>query len=112
MARSWRSAGLEGTPTGLNAAAFSPDGVLVLTGGQDGTVRLWEMATGKEIRRYEGHTRRVVAVAFSPDGHWVLHGSSDETARRGSSNRQRSRPLEGPTKRSAASPTPRTASKC
>src|SRR5690606_40796110 len=34
----------------VNAVAFSPDGTMFLTGGWDGTVRLWNTATGEEIR--------------------------------------------------------------
>ena len=36
------------------SVAFSPDGKQVLTGSDDGTARLWDAATGKEIRKFEG----------------------------------------------------------
>ena len=65
----------------VTSVAFSPDGRLVLTGSKDMTARLWEAASGNEIRRFEGHTDRVTAVAFSPDGHEVLTGSWDKSAR-------------------------------
>src|ERR1039458_6622125 len=65
----------------VTSVAFSPDGRLVLTGSKDMTARLWEAASGNEIRRFEGHTDRVTAVAFSPDGHEVLTGSGDKSAR-------------------------------
>ena len=60
---------------------FSPDGRRVLTGSDDGITRLWEVQTGKEICRFEGHGRPVYCVAFSPDGQQVLTGSEDCTAR-------------------------------
>src|SRR5579871_1657664 len=65
----------------VNSVAFSPDGRYVLTGSNDKTARLWETATGKEIRTFRGHTANVLSVAFSPDGRYVLTGSGDKTAR-------------------------------
>jgi hypothetical protein len=53
----------------------------VLTGGEDPTARLWDAATGKQIRSFEGHTASLWSVAFSPDGRFVLTGSADNTAR-------------------------------
>jgi hypothetical protein len=61
------------------AAACSPDGRTVLTGSHDGTARLWETATGKELGVLR-HDRKVRAVAWSPDGRTVLTGSRDGTA--------------------------------
>ncbi|MGC2221365.1 MAG: hypothetical protein WA624_02820 [Methylocella sp.] len=45
------------------------------------TARLWDAATGKEIRAFKGHEGKVLSVAFSPDGARVLTGSVDNTAR-------------------------------
>ncbi len=63
------------------SVAFSPDGRLLATGSQDGAVRLWDVATGAEIRRLSGHTAEVNAVAFSPDGSLVASASGDRTLR-------------------------------
>ena len=60
--------------------AFSPDGRWALTGSDDKTARLWEVATGTEMRRLD-HSDEVTSVAFSPDGQQALTGSWDKTAR-------------------------------
>jgi hypothetical protein len=48
--------------------AFSPDGKQVVSGAWDGTVRLWDAATGVALQTLEGHLDMVESVAFSPDG--------------------------------------------
>lgn len=59
---------LRGHTDSVNDVAFSSDGTLIATGSSDGTARLWDSATGKEVRQLLGHTGAVYAVAFSPDG--------------------------------------------
>jgi WD40 repeat protein len=63
------------------AVAFSPDGWLLATGSDDGTARVWDMATGDCLRTLTGHTNTVWAVAFSPDGRLLATASVDTTAR-------------------------------
>ncbi len=63
------------------SVAFSPDGKLVLTASQDGTARLWDIATGNELRRFAGHKGGLAAAAFSPDGRYIVTGGNDQTIR-------------------------------
>ncbi|MBN2393078.1 MAG: CHAT domain-containing protein [Anaerolineae bacterium] len=60
--------------------AFSPDGQLVASGHQDGTVQVWDLSNGERKARMV-HSGKVNAVTFSQDGQWVLSGSDDNTAR-------------------------------
>jgi WD40 repeat protein len=64
----------------VNGVAMSGDGRTALSGGQDRTVRLWNVATGKEVRRV-AHDGPVEAVAMSGDGRYGLSGSDDKTVR-------------------------------
>jgi len=65
----------------VDAAAFSPDGKIVVTGGDDRTARLWDAATGQPIGQPLHHPATVFAVAYSPDGKTVLTGCADGAAR-------------------------------
>jgi WD40 repeat protein len=68
----------------VSAVAFSPDGKQILTGSFDKTLKLWETATGKEIKTFNGpagHHDLVLSVAFSPDVRILASGSADKTAK-------------------------------
>ena len=65
----------------VSSVAFSPDGRILATGSYDRRARLWDVATGKEVFRLNGHTGLVNSVAFSSDGRILATGSDDDTAR-------------------------------
>jgi WD40 repeat protein/serine/threonine protein kinase len=58
-----------------DAVAWSADGRLIATGGQDRIVRIWDARTGKQLRELSGHARTVSGVAFSRDGKRLVSAS-------------------------------------
>jgi WD40 repeat protein len=64
----------------IEAAAFSPDGRTLATCSTDGTIRLWDLATGQTTTTLT-HGGYVVSVTFSPDGRTLASSSTDRTAR-------------------------------
>jgi WD40 repeat protein len=66
------------TPT---ATAFSPDGKILASGGQDGKILLWDTATHQTLDPpLTGHRGLVECLAFSPDGRLLVSGSADDKA--------------------------------
>ena len=63
------------------AVCFSPDGLIVATGGPDHDVKLWETTTGKPLPALTGHRDDISAIAFSPDGKTLATGSLDNSLR-------------------------------
>ena len=59
------------------AAAVSPDGQLMATGGWDRTVTLWNVETQTVYRSLKGHTGEIYVLAFSPDGKFLVSGGAD-----------------------------------
>ncbi|MFC1712340.1 WD40 repeat domain-containing protein [Candidatus Poribacteria bacterium] len=59
----------------VTSVVFCPDGRYALSESADTTLKLWEVATGREIRAFAGHTSFVHSVAISLDGRYALSGA-------------------------------------
>jgi WD40 repeat protein len=65
----------------VRTAAFSPNGLLVATGDDDGHTRLYETGTGTLRHELAGHMGSIQSVEFSPRGDYLVSVSADRTAR-------------------------------
>jgi WD40 repeat protein/sterol desaturase/sphingolipid hydroxylase (fatty acid hydroxylase superfamily) len=63
------------------SVAVSPDGRCIVSGGEDRTVKVWDVATGQERLTLSGHTRPVRSVAISADRRCLISGSDDRTVK-------------------------------
>src|SRR4051812_2215964 len=70
---------LKGDTGGVRSVAYSPDGNTLASGNGDGTIKLWDVAAGRERATLKGHTFPVGSVAYSPDGKTLASGSQDGT---------------------------------
>ncbi len=70
---------LNGHQDSVNSVSFSPNGKTLASGSRDKTIKLWDLASGKEIRTLSGHQEGVNSVSFSPDGKTLASGSDDKS---------------------------------
>jgi len=80
--RLWKSDGtsghiLKGHKKNVVAVAWSPDGMWLASGSQDGMIRLWN-ADGSPAGMLEGHTEYITSIAWSPDGQTLATVASTE----------------------------------
>jgi len=68
-------------PVNADCVALAPDGRWALSGGNDDTLRKWDVETGAPLRVFEGHIGCVISLAIHPDGRLALSGSDDKTLR-------------------------------
>lgn len=65
---------LKGHSSRVEEVAFSPDGKLLATGGNDNLVMLWDVKTGEHVNVLAELPERVCAIAFSPDSRVLASG--------------------------------------
>jgi WD40 repeat protein/DNA-binding SARP family transcriptional activator len=70
---------LRGHRAAVTSIAFSPDGAMLATGSDDGTVKLWDLASWLLVDTLTGQAGLVHAVRFSPDGKTLASGASDRS---------------------------------
>jgi WD40 repeat protein len=76
-----RGAPLSGHRNFVESVAFSPNGTTVASGSRDDTIRLWNVATHKQLGAPLNAHAQVVQVAFSPDGRTLASAGEDQTIR-------------------------------
>jgi WD40 repeat protein len=66
---------------GVNSIALSPDGKTVVSGSNDGKMKLWDIEKGMVVAKWTGHTNSVTSACWSAGGDRVVSGSTDGMAR-------------------------------
>ena len=78
----WLSESMIGGHTDwVSGSKFSGDGSLAVTWSNDGTARLWELSSSRELAAFQGHDGSVVDAEFGPGGDFVATASTDGVAR-------------------------------
>ena len=72
---------LNGHTDSVTSVAFSTDGMRIVSGSEDKSMRIWDMSMGKELNVLDGHTSLVNSVAFSTDGMRIVSSSRDNSVR-------------------------------
>jgi WD40 repeat protein len=62
----------------VQSVSISPDGNTLVSGSDDNTIKIWDLATG-QLRQTLGHDDIVQSVSISPDGSTLVSGSADRT---------------------------------
>jgi WD40 repeat protein len=70
---------LEGHAGRVTSAAFSADGMKLVTASRDHDARIWDVATGDQLLVLQGHFGPVQDAQFSPDGRWVVTAGPGRT---------------------------------
>lgn len=73
---------LVGHTDSVRTIQFSDKGALVVSGGRDNTVRVWDPESGKAIRTFRGHGSWIAGASFSRDGRWIISAGHDAQVKR------------------------------
>jgi len=65
----------------VGTLVFSPDGMSLVSGSLDNTIKLWDMQTGGVVKTFQGHTDLILSVSISADCTTIASGSGDKTIR-------------------------------
>ena len=68
---------LRGHHSNVTCVAVSPDQHTIISGGVDGTIRVWSCPLGRQEAVWDAHTGGVKSLALSPDGVWCVSGGND-----------------------------------
>ncbi len=72
---------LKGHEGDVGCVVFSPDGKQLVSGSQDGTVRVWDAETGTPLTLLRGHEGEITCVGFSSSGDRIVSSATDQTVR-------------------------------
>ena len=72
---------LDGHEDFVRAIRFHPDGTRIASGSDDGTIRIWDVAKGKEIRSIDSGHGWVLSLSYDPDGELLASGGRDGTVK-------------------------------
>lgn len=65
----------------VHTVSVSPDGKQAASAGEDGAIILWDLGSGKVIKKMTGHTAMIHTLAFDSEGSTVISGGADYTVR-------------------------------
>ena len=92
MASNKNTATIDGHKDRVETVAFSPNGNILVSGGSDTAIKLWDVATAENIITLSENVAVVTSVAFSPDGKTVAAGGYRQRGQAvGRGHRQRNR---------------------
>ena len=72
---------LQGQEGRILSFSFSPDGMFIVTTGENGAARVWDARTGRGLYALKGHRGEVFKGEFSPDGKYLTTSGEDQTVR-------------------------------